>query len=384
MEFKKEKQSVPSSQLLMTIASGDDINLRGCTITGPLDINRLFDPAEGVRAETLQMDSDNKTRVLILPQRIVFDSCIFEENVSFTADRPELDNAAVVFSSDIFFNSSQFKAQARFKNVIFKGAAGFDGCHFEAVAIFKNIHVEQEARFRTVAFNGYCLFSGAQFNSSARFTNSHFAKGVNFEETRFLDQTDFNGVYATNRTVPVYKSIYFGRRKFGDDESFWRFVKQSAQDAGYYHLAGECFCMERCSALWRKFRGPNYETLSPIKKLVHLVLAVRLLPELIFGRLLFGYGERPLRVLAAIAIVILVCAIYYSQPGVLAYRYGDFEPSFFRGLYFSTITFTALSFGEIYPASEGFSRIIVMAEAVTGGFLMALFVVCMAKRFSRG
>jgi len=27
---------------------------------------------------------------------------------------------------------------------------------------------------------------------------------------------------------------------------------------------------------------------------------------------------------------------------------------------------------------------LAMAEAITGGFLMALFVVCLAKRFSRG
>jgi hypothetical protein len=384
MEFKGEKQSIPSNQLLQAIADGEDINLSGCTITSLFDINRLFDPAENFQIDKLKIKSENEGKILILPQQLIFNNCIFEENVTFTADWSKPDTVAVIFSNDAIFNNSQFKNQVRFRNVAFEGEASFDGCHFGAVAIFKNVHVEKDAKFRTVTFNGYCLFSKALFKSSAKFTNSHFAKGVNFEGTRFLGQTDFNGVYATNRTVPVYKSIYFGRRRFGDDESFWRFVKQSAQEAGYYHLAGECFCMERCARLWQKFKGQDYENLSPAKKFLRLVLAVRLLPEFVFGRLLFGYGEKPLRVLAAIAIVILVCAIYYSQSGVLAYRYGNFEPSFFRGLYFSTITFTALSFGEIYPASEGFGRVVVMAEAITGGFLMALFVVCMAKRFSRG
>jgi hypothetical protein len=53
-------------------------------------------------------------------------------------------------------------------------------------------------------------------------------------------------------------------------------------------------------------------------------------------------------------------------------------------LYFSTITFTTLGYGDLYPSPEGFYRQLAMAEAVAGGCLMALFVVCLAKRYSRG
>ena len=111
---------------------------------------------------------------------------------------------------------------------------------------------------------------------------------------------------------------------------------------------------------------------------------MRLLPELVFGRLLFGYGERPVRVLIASALVIVLCAFFYSRPDLLIYRGGQVEPSFLQGLYFSTITFTTLGYGDFYPSAHGFCRQFAMAEAAAGGCLMALFVVCLAKRFSRG
>jgi len=253
------------------------------------------------------------------------------------------------------------------------------------VVTFKNAVFAKDAKFRTVVCEGYSLFGSAVFNASARFANTHFAKGANFGGVRFMGPVDFGGVYSSSRAVPVCDSVFFGRQNYGEDESFWRFVKQSAQEAGYYHLAGECFYSERCAGLWQKLRGPAYDNLTPAKKLMRFVLAIRLLPEFIFGRMLFGYGERPARVLAASALIILFCAVIFALPNSLVYHNGIATgASFFRGLYFSTITFTTLGYGDLYPNPGGFCRVVAMIEAVAGGCLMALFVVCLAKRFSRG
>jgi len=384
MTFQREKQNISASQVLQTLVDGDDIQLSQCTITGILDINRLFDPAEKFHTDKLALKQNHDRRTLSLSQSMVFDKCIFEENTIFAGPWSEPDSVTVEFKTDVIFNSSVFKAQARFRNAVFHGAAGFDGCTFGGVVTFKNAVFHKNAKFRTAAFNGYCLLGNAVFTASARFANTHFAKGANFSQVKFYGHTDFGGVYSSSRAVPVYDSVFFARRRFGDDESFWRFVKQSAQEAGYYQLAGECFYNERCARLWHKFRGPAYDTLSPLKKLARLVSGVRLLPELVFGRLLFGYGERPVRVLVASALIIVFCAFFYSQPGSLVYRDGPTKPSFPQGLYFSTITFTTLGYGDFYPAAQGFCRQLAMAEAVSGAFLMALFVVCLAKRFSRG
>ncbi len=383
MAFQREKQNVSASQLLQALADAEDIKLSQCTVTGVLDVNRLFDPAEKFQTEKLSLKQNHHRRTLTLSQSIVFDKCIFEENAVFAGPWSEPDSLVVQFKADVIFNSSAFKAQARFRNAVFHGTAGFDGCTFGGVVTFKNAIFHGDAKFRTAIFNGYFLCGSAVFNSSARFTNTHFVKGANFSQVRFYDQTDFGGVYSSSRAVPVYDSVFFARHHLGDDEGFWRFVKQSAQEAGYYRLAGECFYNERCASFWHKFCGADYSDLTTLKKLTRLLLGVRLLPELIFGRLLFGYGERPIRVLVASALIIIFCAFFYSLPGSLVYRAGPTQPSFWQGLYFSTITFTTLGYGDLYPAADGLYRAVAMAEAVAGGCLMALFVVCLAKRFSR-
>jgi hypothetical protein len=384
MVFQREKQNISASQLLQALVDGDDIRLSGCIITGVLDVNRFFDPAEKFQNGKLALKQSKGCRTLSLPQSMVFDKCIFEENTIFAGPWSEPDSVTVEFKNDVIFNSSVFRAQARFRNSMFCGTAGFDGCTFGGVVTFKNALFQKDAKFRTTVFNGYCLFGGAVFEGSARFANTHFVRGANFSEVKFYNQTNFGGVYSSSRAVPVYDSIFFARRRYGEDESFWRFVKQSAQEAGYYQLGGECFYNERCGRLWQKFRGRDYDGLSPLKKLTRLVWGARLLPELVFGRLLFGYGERPVRVLAASALIIVFCAFFYSRPDLLIYRGGQVEPSFLQGLYFSTITFTTLGYGDLFPAPDGFCRLVAMTEAVAGGCLMALFIVCLAKRFSRG
>jgi hypothetical protein len=322
MAFQREKQSVTASDLLQALAGGEDIQLNQCTITGVLDVNRLFDPAEKFQTETLALTEGQERKTIALPQPIVFDKCVFEENVVFSGPWAEPDKVAIEFKNDVIFNSSVFKAQARFRNAAFCGTAGFDGCTFGGVVTFKSACFNGDAKFRTAVFSGYCLLGGAEFKSSARFANTHFAKGGNFSGVKFLGETDFGGVYSSSRSVPVYDSIVFARRQYGEDESFWRFVKQSAMEAGYYHLAGECFYNERCAGLWQKLRGAAYDTLPPARKLARLSLGVRLLPELIFGRLLFGYGERPVRVLIASAFIIVFCALVFSTGGALIVRDG--------------------------------------------------------------
>jgi len=115
---------------------------------------------------------------------------------------------------------------------------------------------------------------------------------------------------------------------------------------------------------------------------------VKLLPEFVFGRLLFGYGERPTRVLVAGVLIIIACALFYSSPYAAVCFRSDEQCArlgFMDGLYFSTITFTTLGFGDMYPErTSRATRSVAMAEAISGACLMALFVVCLSKRFSRG
>jgi len=384
MGFQRERQEVSAGELLGAIAAGQDIRLSQCAVTGVLDVNRLFDPRENFPTDNLLLEYKGERTIITIAQSLVFDKCIFEENVVFAGPWVEPDSVTVRFKKDVVFNSSQFNGQSRFRSAFFEGAAGFDGCSFAGVVTFKNAVFRGAAKFRTVVCNGYSLFGGAAFGSSARFANTHFVKGANFSHVKFMAHTDFGGVYSSSRAVPIYDAIHFGRWLHGEDESFWRFVKQSATEAGYYRLAGECFYNERCAGLWQKLWGSGYAHLSPAARFRRLASGVRLVPEFVFGRLLFGYGERPTRVLLAGVIVVLFFALLFSANGALVFREGPNQGGFGQGLYFSTITFTTLGYGDLYPSDQGLWRQLAMIEAVTGGCLIALFVVCLAKRFSRG
>ena len=92
--------------------------------------------------------------------------------------------------------------------------------------------------------------------------------------------------------------------------------------------------------------------------------------------------------LVAGLLIIVVSALFYASPYAnVCYRSDEqTRPlDLMDGLYFSTITFTTLGFGDMYPQrTDRVTRSVAMAEAISGACLMALFVVCLSKRFSRG
>jgi hypothetical protein len=388
MTLQREKQRVASTEVLQALANGEEIRLDGCTISGDLDVARLFVKEENFDVSAVQAAAAEGGRVVTFSQAIVFNSCVFEGNLCVAGpwDRPA--DVKAVFERDVSFNSSVFHGQAHFGGAVFKGATGFDGCVFRRVVSFRRAAFGGRAMFRTVLFEGYGLFNTAVFAGEVRFTNTCFSKGGNFTDVRFDGPTDFGGCYSGSKAVPITDGVYFARRRYGDDESFWRFVKQSCTEGGYYQLAGESFYSERCANFWRRFRGAGYNELSGLRKLGRILAGTRLLPELVFGRWLFGYGERPIRVLLASVLIIVLCALFYSSPrAAVSYRSDEHSQrlDLMDGLYFSTITFTTLGFGDMYPArTDRLTKSIAMAEALSGACLMALFVVCLSKRFSRG
>jgi hypothetical protein len=391
VELKESNTTLTAEIILQALADGKEIHLSQCRIDGALDLNRLFLEADSFNTETIQDSASETTRTLVFSQPVYFNSCMFEGDVIFSGPWEQADSLKVVFEKEALFNSSVFRGQARFSDAQFNKLAGFDGCTFCRVCTFGGAVFHDRAMFRTAVFEGYGLFNEVRFKADTRFAHTCFGKGANFTEVRFENRCDFSGVYSRNKSVPIYDNVTFTRNRFGDDASFWRFIKQVCQETGYYQQAGECFYRERCAHFWQRFRGPNYEKLTDIKKIGRYFLWFRLLPEFLLGRLLFGYGERPIRVLVAGAVIIFLCGLFYSSDAAhLAFQYGleGFQQSdhlkLWEGLYYSTVTFTTLGFGDIYPAADRLTRVVTMLESLAGACLMALFVVTLSKRFSRG
>lgn len=104
-----------------------------------------------------------------------------------------------------------------------------------------------------------------------------------------------------------------------------------------------------------------------------------------------GYGEKPLRLLIVSAILTLSFAILLGTTGILQngeliqlsneLSLSENLKIFISSLYFSTVTFTTLGYGDISPF--GISRFIAAIEAFAGSFTIALFVVVFVKRMTR-
>jgi hypothetical protein len=379
--FEHEHKTLDAFEIVAEIIAGRPVRLVHCRIKGPLDLCAAL-------AGSGEAAGDSKRRRFTIRQDLNFNACIFEEDVSFSGPWEDTDSLRVSFEGDVLFNMSLFCGQARFIGATFGKAAGFDGCTFQRVCAFREAIFCGRTLFRTVMFEGYVLFNEAMFREDARFINTCFAKGANFTAAYFGQKADFQGVYAHGKTVPQIERVRFGHRGYGDDLYFWRFMKQVSQDAGLYRDAGECFYKEQCAHLWMRFRGTDYRRRSAWGKALRWLAGVRLLPELALGRLLFGYGERPIRVLGAAAIIILACGLFYASPLAKFSIATDPERSGLRpleGLFYSTTTFTTLGLGDIAPGADSpLTQIVTMGEAFCGAFLIALFVVCFWKRFSRG
>jgi uncharacterized protein YjbI with pentapeptide repeats/voltage-gated potassium channel Kch len=123
-----------------------------------------------------------------------------------------------------------------------------------------------------------------------------------------------------------------------------------------------------------------------------------------FTNMIYSYGERPYNVIKTALAIILIFAFSFSFIGLgnpeiielkgtaIHQNSGNIVDLVSKGflknntirnfpdsLYFSTITFTTLGYGDFRPL-EGWGRILAGLEAFIGAFMMALFVYTFARR----
>jgi hypothetical protein len=94
-------------------------------------------------------------------------------------------------------------------------------------------------------------------------------------------------------------------------------------------------------------------------------------------RFLYGYGERPERVIAWAAAVIFGFALGHWLFGTVAGGPLD-------ALYYSAVSFTALGYGAWAPVPQGWAgRFLGVGESLLGVFMMALFLVTFTRKMTR-
>lgn len=101
---------------------------------------------------------------------------------------------------------------------------------------------------------------------------------------------------------------------------------------------------------------------------------------LTFSYVIWGHGERPLRTFfSAIAVIILAACAYTS--GELISGGNLIKPDFSQAFYFSVVTYTTIGYGDITPI--GFTRMIVIIEALCGLFITSLLFVGLSRKYLR-
>lgn len=127
--------------------------------------------------------------------------------------------------------------------------------------------------------------------------------------------------------------------------------------------------LELRSALLRYHLNLLRSPRSVLRIARHLVIAA----ALTLSWIVWGFGERPWRVLLNSAAVIVACSLLYLFFGVPATK-GDSGAS----LYFSMVSFATLGYGDIVQV--GWLRLVSAAEALMGGLAMGLLVSSLASR----
>ena len=361
---------------------------------------------------------------LAFPGSVSFEDAVFAGTANFQdADLGGADGQfEAVFRSARFEGWAQFEGarfgradfiraellgHAQFARARFEGAAQFDYAHFaradfaEATfddltgwsgAAFERSVVFARAAFRAVTFEhvhfqGRAAFSGACFRDAVNFQGVHFEL-ADFGGATFEGKADFLGARAAQTftlDLPGFGGTRRERRPFalrGEGETAYRLAKQAAQERGDYRLAGEYHYAEQCSG--ERARRSRVMT-SPWRPAFfapsNLAALLRAVGELVFARVLFGYGERPGRVFLTGLGVIFAWSLLYYGSGALTGAVTAGGTTWLDCLHFSTVTFTTVGYGDIMPL--GVARLFAGSEAILGTALMALFIVSLARRYSR-
>jgi len=270
------------------------------------------------------------------------------------------------------------------KKIIIRDATLY-GAHLEG-AILEDAHLEG-AYLADAYLEGANLWRAHL--EGAKLLGTHL-EGANLSGAHLEGTYLFDAKFSpdTNLEDADWGNYILGWEKkghFGIAEGVYRRLKRWYTDAGMYDIAGEFFFREM-TARRKNYWWPGSKSKS-FKELLH-PFKPKELSRAIFPRkpfhwawskllsVLCGYGERPIRVVISVFVVVLVLAAAY-------YLWGSFSSSsFWDTLYYSAVSFTALGYGWA-PQPTGWAKGVGAAEAFVGVFMMALFLITFIRKMTR-
>jgi Uncharacterized low-complexity proteins len=96
-----------------------------------------------------------------------------------------------------------------------------------------------------------------------------------------------------------------------------------------------------------------------------------------------GYGEKPHRIVISSLLTILGFALFFGATnGIQSPAYPGDALSWSDYLYYSTVTFTTVGYGDVIPKATSLFRLMAATEAFLGVFLTGLFIFTLARKYS--
>ena len=321
-----------------------------------------------------------------------FMSATFEDEVNFrnATFESSADFERVTFKSVVYLIETTFKSHAYFDGTIFKKYVSFGAATFEGIVGF-NATFEDDADFEDAIFKGDTYFGEAIFKKNVYFSWAKFPPGkflslkfkgrgnIFFEQT-FLEHIllrldlekdtfiDFTNAILRNTRIKMEEIdghiLQEQERTFSEAQEIFLLLKNNFHSIGQYDDESWAFKKEKDME-----RKSNCHI-----KTVHKWLWSCFLNGI------FGYGEQPVKVIISAMSIILIFTFLFMGSGISNV---DIErittKNFFDCIYFSTVTFTTLGYGDFRPL-EGWGRLLAGSEAFIGALMMALFVYTFARR----
>ncbi|MFA7685934.1 MAG: pentapeptide repeat-containing protein, partial [Candidatus Gracilibacteria bacterium] len=238
----------------------------------------------------------------------------------------------------------------------------------EELAILSDIHFEGATLRHCNFIDGKihnCFFENSDLTHSnfqnSRINDCSFKEsdclGINFEETQLIN---------CNFVDANIKDIVLGKTLANQKTTFGKILKSEKE--GNFHFASieykQIKEMYKNSSLHEIADEYHYREMVAKRKISSLLSPSRW-ANYIFGDLLCKYGISFTRVFLTGLIVIIACAFLFLANNSLQYHSATTAPiSLTDALYFSTVTFTTLGYGDFH--ATGLMRFVAGAESFFG------------------